>query len=224
MFPEPQTPVIRETVNISSKHFGTVVTIEVGPEKKAFVIHKGLLCFYSDYFRAAFNGSFKEAIEAKLSLREESADLFYIVNGFFYTNQLRRDDQIGSQLHLTTLGDLWVLGDRYLMPALQNTAMDAYIRKISGQHGHGSPESIERRYRQTHAGSPLRRVFVDWQAHKLKLNKKILREWPKEALADFAIALFDMKSKHQGTSKLPSPEERDKCFYHVHAEGEHCEV
>lgn len=68
-----------------SEYFQGVVTIEVGPEKKAFIIHKDLLCFYSDYFRAAFNGSFKEAIDGKLSLPNEKAELFDIVNYFVYT-------------------------------------------------------------------------------------------------------------------------------------------
>lgn len=47
------------------------MTVEVGPDKTAFKIHKDLLVFYSDYFRGAFNGSFQEAVEGKLSLPDE---------------------------------------------------------------------------------------------------------------------------------------------------------
>ncbi|KAG9583452.1 hypothetical protein KCU77_g11236, partial [Aureobasidium melanogenum] len=240
---QPQTPTIKKAVSPSSsavhlrgpfqavsvpgrrplsEHFGTVVTITVGPQKKAFVIHKDVLCFCSDYFRAAFNGSFKEAIEGKLSLPDEDADLFYIVNGFVYTRQLRQEDrQTGPQLSHRTLGQLWAFGDRYLMPALQNTAMDACIKRISlSNNGWFTGESMEREYGQTSEGSPLRRFLVDWQAHKSEQSKERLGQWPQEALVDLATTLSSMKSEHRGINKLP--DDRGKCYYHVHAEGEHC--
>lgn len=51
-----------------SEHFQESVILIVGPKKKAYTLHKELLCFYSDYFRAAFNGSFKEATERKIEV------------------------------------------------------------------------------------------------------------------------------------------------------------
>ncbi|KAG9644618.1 hypothetical protein KCU64_g11259, partial [Aureobasidium melanogenum] len=194
----------------SSEHFGAVVTDEVGPEKKAFVIHKDLLFFYSDHFRTAFKGSFKEAIEGKLSLPDADADLFYIVNGFLYTRQLRQqDNRMGPNLNGVTLGDLWVFGDRYLMPLLQNTVMDAYIKKASMLNSFFTSGTMTRRYRQTSTGSQLRRFLVDWQAHRSIQFKEVLEQWPQEALADLAIKLSSMKPEHRGINRLP--DDRDKC-------------
>ncbi|KAH0369043.1 hypothetical protein KCU65_g3532, partial [Aureobasidium melanogenum] len=205
----------------ASEHFGTLVTIEVGPEKKAFAIHKDVLCFYSDYFRAAFNGSFKEANEGKLSLPDEDADLFYIVNGFVYTRLLRQEDrQTGPQLTHHTLGQLWAFGDRFLMPLLQNTAMDAYVKRITTLKCGFAPATMAREYQHTSTGSPLRKFLVDWQAHRSIQSKEHLGQWPQEALADLAIVLSSMKTEDRGIDKLP--DDRDKCYYHVHAEGEHC--
>ncbi|CAD0092595.1 unnamed protein product, partial [Aureobasidium mustum] len=229
--PDPASSTIRERTSSQavstlskkpqSEHFGTLVIIEVGPQKKAYSIHKDLLCFYSDYFHRAFNGSFKEAVEGKLSLPDADADLFYIVNGFLYTRQLRsQDNQTGPDLGFTTLGNLWGFGDRYLMPLLQNTAMDAYIKRAYTLKGTFSAQSIARRYRETFPGSPLRRFLVDWQAHKSEQSREKLGNWPQEAVVDLAIALFSMKPEHRGINKVPN--DRGKCYYHVHAEGDHC--
>ncbi|THW86270.1 hypothetical protein D6D18_07559 [Aureobasidium pullulans] len=39
----------------SKKLYKETVKILVGPEKEVYSVHKELLCFYSDFFRAAFN-------------------------------------------------------------------------------------------------------------------------------------------------------------------------
>lgn len=185
------------------------------------MIHKDLLCFYSDYFRGALNGSFKEAIEGKISLPDANADLFYIVNGFLYTRELRQqNNRMNSDIDLVTLGQLWIFGDRYLMPFLQNTTMDAYIKRASMMNMVFSPRLMVRKYEETSKGSQLRKFLVDWQAHRSTQSKWRLENWPQEALADLALVLSSMKPEHRGINKLP--DDRDKCYYHVHAEGEHC--
>lgn len=88
---------------------------------------------------------------------------------------------MGSDLTGLTLGDLWVFGDRYLMPLLQNTAMDACIKRISACNGWMSSGTMVFRYQQTPRGSQLRRMLVDWQAHRSKQSKEKLEEWPQEA-------------------------------------------
>jgi len=45
----------------STAALGDIVAIEVGPEKKQYQVHKDILCHYSEYFPAAFNGSWKES-------------------------------------------------------------------------------------------------------------------------------------------------------------------
>jgi hypothetical protein len=40
---------------------GEVVTLCIGPDRKLYYVHKQLLCHHSGYFRAAYNGSWKEA-------------------------------------------------------------------------------------------------------------------------------------------------------------------
>ncbi|THY80361.1 hypothetical protein D6C92_10628 [Aureobasidium pullulans] len=133
--PTTKTPsAVTKAVSVTSKAppngsncFRGIVVVEVGPEKQAFSIHKDLLCFYSDYFRGAFDSSFKEAAEGKLSLPTEDPAIFDIFNGFIYTRQLRdATDVRGLDLLYGTLVALWIFGDKYIVPALQNKAIDAF--------------------------------------------------------------------------------------------------
>lgn len=196
------------------------MAIEVGAKKKPFIVHKDLLGHYSDYFGAAFNGSFKEAIEGKLSLLDEFAEVFDIFNAFIYTNQLRDNDGvIGKDLSAITLVCLWLLGDRHLVPALQNAAADALMKSMA-ELNISPGNAMTLIYDQTIDGSPLRRLVLDSQVHRAACNKDNLAKWPQEALVDLAMAFSDRTPTSRKGSKIPVS--HDKCCYHVHAEGEHC--
>ncbi|KAI5251711.1 putative autophagy protein Apg5 [Aureobasidium subglaciale] len=164
--------------------FASLVTVEVGAEKKRFTIHKNLLCFYSDYFRGAFNGNFKEANEKKISLPDEDLGLFWIFHGFIYTNRLcDTDDKAGSDIQSRVLIKLWFFGDKYLAPAFQNMAMDCLIKRIN-ENGLKTNVVIKNIYNNTMSGSPLRKVVVDWQTYVINTTKEKLAEWPMEALVN----------------------------------------
>jgi hypothetical protein len=90
-------------------------------------MHKDILIFYSDYFRGAFNGSFSEATEGKISLADERVDVFSLVNQFVYTRQL--SDKVDSHLEYEILIRAWIFGEKYLMPALQNKVMTAAMKQ-----------------------------------------------------------------------------------------------
>lgn len=93
-------------------------------------MHKGLICFYSDYFDRAFNGAFKEASDKSVSLPNECQHLFAIFRGWLYTRELRdADDRVAQNLPCDVLVKLWVLGDKYLVPLLQNHVVDIYRLK-----------------------------------------------------------------------------------------------
>lgn len=64
---------------------GPKVAIVVGPEQVTFKIPRGLLCHSSKFFDRALNGSFKEAVEQKISLEEDTVEAFQIVVQHMYT-------------------------------------------------------------------------------------------------------------------------------------------
>ncbi|THY79988.1 hypothetical protein D6C95_09732, partial [Aureobasidium pullulans] len=132
--------------------------------KQGFHIHKGVLSFWSDYYRGMLNGSFREAKEKTLT-SDEDPYIFTIFESFCYTNQLT-DGAVtkGTDLLFTTLVRLWIFGDRVIAPALQNMAMTALMEKSVT----GNVVPIERVlyvYENTMPRSPLRRWFIDRIAH-----------------------------------------------------------
>lgn len=132
-----------------------IVTIRFEKSKQGFHIHKGVLSFWSDYYRGMLNGSFREAKEKTLT-SDEDPYIFTIFESFCYTNQLT-DGAVtkGTDLLFTTLVRLWIFGDRVIAPALQNMAMTALMEKSVT----GNVVPIERVlyvYENTMPRSPLR--------------------------------------------------------------------
>ncbi|KAI4847774.1 hypothetical protein E4T44_04323 [Aureobasidium sp. EXF-8845] len=201
--------------------FQTIVSVEVGTQKKAFLIHKDLLIFYSDYFRAAFNGSFSEATERKISLSDERVDVFSVVNQFVYTRQLSH--QLDSDLQWEVLFRTWLFGNKYLMPSLQNKVMSVLFAK--NKKTNVVPTLwLKLTYDNTLPGSPLRSFIVDFTAYKLDITiPEFGKLWPHEALIDL-LKVVGAKSKEDiGSYTLPEANNR-KCYYHIHADGEDCDT
>lgn len=56
------------SVTISDYIDVSIVQVIVGQSKKAFIMHRGILCKVAPYFRAAFEGNFLEGVEQMLKL------------------------------------------------------------------------------------------------------------------------------------------------------------
>ena len=65
-----------------------MVTVLVGPEKRRFDLHKGLITSRSDFFKAAFMGKFKE-VDGTLTLPEKDPATFKHFVYWLYTGTLK---------------------------------------------------------------------------------------------------------------------------------------
>ncbi|KAI5212217.1 hypothetical protein AUEXF2481DRAFT_24503 [Aureobasidium subglaciale EXF-2481] len=204
----------RSTATASA--FRGLVTIEVGPNEQVFSIHKDLLSFYSDYFRGAFENGFKEAVEGKMSLLDEDSETFYIFNTFVYTRGLRNAQGLeGSKLSFSTLIDLWLLTWSSTASKRNQTRRDVY----RGTH------TYTRSTRTLYMGAPLRRNMIDLMAYVDVIGDrkrdKVIAAWPLEGLVDLASTLSKKTAEEFGDYHLPK-HKREKCYYHIHNEGEKC--
>lgn len=172
--------------------------------------------FYSDYFRGAFNGSFKEAIEGQVSLPEEREDMFDIFTQFLYSRVLADDRD--EKISFDTLVDIWLFGDKYLVPSLQNSAMDSLGKRVEAEHLIPTSQ-IENFWEKTLPSSPLRKYILERTAYKMNAScfQMYENKWTREALVDLVKTLFDKED----TRKYVFPP-REKCYYHIHKEGEKC--
>ncbi|THW58001.1 hypothetical protein D6D19_10466 [Aureobasidium pullulans] len=226
--PTTKTPsAVTKAVSVATKIppgncFKGIVTVDVGPEGTSFMVHRDLLVFYSDYFRGAFNSSFKEAVECKLKLPDERVDVFSIFNKFIYTRQLF-DEDVDPTWQL--LIEVWLFGDKHIVPALQNEVMDTLIAKNAKLNLIPAAE-LQTIYDNTLHSSPLLRIVVDWVTYKSEMQRSLKSEktdfhWPHEALVDLAIGLGSKKAEKLGGYVMPA-ENLARCYYHVHNEGESC--
>jgi hypothetical protein len=196
------------------------------------VLHQGLLCFYSDFFRAAFEGSFKEASERKIELSDVLTNTFEAFQVWLYSQSLRNfeDSQDSTKLlefpSFQTLARLWVFGDMYQIPLLQNSAIDALMSKLrEGKSFDMTVVAIA--YQHTMRASPLRKLAIDTCVFRMShpagensIFKDVnLCNWSTEAFVDFARCMSDAWERK--LPKLVMPE-RTKGYYHVHGTGEQC--
>ncbi|KAH0372210.1 hypothetical protein KCU65_g1355, partial [Aureobasidium melanogenum] len=216
----------------SRKHFKQTVTIHVGTFKQPFILHKGLLCFYSDFFRAALEGSFKEANEGKVELPDVKVEVFEAFQVWLYSRSLRNieDHEESSERQklpsFQTLAHLWVFGDKYQIPLLQNNCIDALLAK-NKEESQFDTTVVQIAYFDTMHGSPLRKLAIDicvfdmchGPAHKSIFINANSPNWSQEALIDFASCISAAWQHKLPWGAVPS---RDKCHYHVHAAGERC--
>lgn len=149
------------------------VYILVGPEKVKFGAHRGILCQYSSYFRAALSGCFKEAEEGVVILPADDPVLYKIFVTWLYSRRLRKDHKDGEDTPCQPedLAKLYVFGDARGIPALKNDVIDSFVTERHTIH----KEVIPYIYDNTPEGSPLRRLMVDlinWQYNMSTQKRK----------------------------------------------------
>ncbi|KAL2027397.1 hypothetical protein VTO58DRAFT_111488 [Aureobasidium pullulans] len=209
----------------STEHYNGIVTVVVGSKKKSYSLHKGLLCFYSDYFRAAFNGSFKEATDGKIELMDVEPEVFDIFQVWLYSRRLQAPAD--SVLYFSTLGQLWVFGDKHQIPLLQNEVMDEIFAKEAKLKVFHT-KLVNLAYEHTPVGSPLRKAVIEIIGHSMRLQEddggafqlSCQSNWSVESLID-VVRVLD-KIRKENKLVFPAMPVRDNCFFHVHGKDEHC--
>ncbi|KAH0162774.1 hypothetical protein KCU67_g5806, partial [Aureobasidium melanogenum] len=181
------------------EHFQETVTLIVGTEKKPYTVHKDLLCFYSDYFRAAFQGSFKEAAERKIDLLGVQEDVFEHFQVWLYTRRLDF-----ATLSFKAIVELWVFGDQHQIPLLQNYTVDGLFDKRVKENGFPT-SAIPFVYDNTPTGSALRRAVIEI-ASSLALQdpeRTTLSpdRWSVESLIDL-VRVIDARPRDLGKTNI----------------------
>jgi hypothetical protein len=219
------------TDHLDSGLYRSSVTLIVGAAKVQYTLHKGLLCFYSDFFRAALNGSFKEATEHRIELPEVEIDVFEAFQVWLYTQSLPKNEIMPIMVYpeWPLLVSLWIFGDGHQIPLLQNNVMDAMLEKV-GKDLQAPTKVLNLAYDNTLHNSPLRKALTDIMAYRSKMpagedsdEVKFIplsasESWPKQACLDVIAEM-----SRGWTNKVPRHglPKRERCHYHVHAKGEH---
>lgn len=185
---------IHKKSRLNRELFDAVVQVKVGPEK-TFIIHKGLLCNSAAYFKAAFEGGFKESQSQVLELPEDDPVMFSHFELWLYSGNILESHETVKDISWKVLTDLYFFGEAREIPSLQNEAIDICICKNIASRVTPTLQ-IKRVYENTPENSPLRRLFVDWMTYQSDPTDS---EWfgddredryPKQFLFDLVVSLY----------------------------------
>lgn len=192
-----------------------MVTIKVSLDEAedTFAVHKNFICFYSPYFKAAFNGSFEEGESQTLNLEDASPSAFAIFVNWLYTQRIEEPNS--DKLTMSNLLELWLLADRILIPRLQNETL-AILNKARYEHYSGG--KFKRVYDNTHEGSPLREYLVSLAGTKCGANIKYPESYPHEMLVDI-VNYGRAEKRTQASSKWVRYSEEELKKFYVEEQG-----
>ncbi|TVY73304.1 hypothetical protein LSUE1_G005518 [Lachnellula suecica] len=187
----PKGPIFRNPSEL--------VTLEFGPEKVKFLIHKEFACHYSPVLKAAFNSEFLEGQTKVYTLDEPIEDTGRLFTHWIYTQQLSiiGFEHWNSKNTDMALVQLWVLADKLLIPQLQNQAIRELHRAQMGPLDVGDPRipfsTINYLYENTPRGSPLRKYIINMCALYVDEQYYLTNssEFPKEMLLELVVAFAE---------------------------------
>ena len=187
-------------------------------EPVKFTIHKPLLVESADFFRAAFEGGFKEAGEGKLSLPDDSSDVFQRFQLWLYSGSPMNPDEDLKEIGWDIFIRLYVFAEKYDLVDLQNITIDFFMarQRILREIPTGmAPVNLI--YENTSERSPLRRILVDKTAQLADLSQHFkddifIFETRDDFKSDVLGALYLLA--HKGAKKHDW--DRLGCTYHIH--------
>ena len=201
-----------------------MVDIFVGAERKQFHLHHDLLCDRSDYFKACFEGDFKEADQKELYLPEDVIESFGLFVRWLYGAPLKK---ISSKDELSVYFTLFVLANKLCLEHLRNETMDQILRfhRTSTYPVPIDYQILRFIYRNTSDRDSIRKYLVElaaWTAVSewvdgLSTDEQSLFREGGDLAVDFGISLSKFHAKWDSDDHYwNDPRTKTNCTYHKH--------
>lgn len=211
---------------------GGVITIYVGPKRKEYQVHKGLLAS-NDYW-SKFLGSKLAEDSQIVHLPKQHPDIWDLFVNWLYRGSLKdisveKVDVAENQARQYI--SLYICAEEWAIPALQNKIMDKL---------HGWPTAIRYWVYQGSIGhvyeaiprdSPLRSYLVDsflaesswWEANcENGGGAAQLKSQLDYGNQEFVLECFEALIQLTPKLKLRAPDRKIACTYHKHEDGKRC--
>ncbi|KAF7863070.1 hypothetical protein EAF04_007153 [Stromatinia cepivora] len=210
------------------------VDIYVGPEKKLFRIHRGILCDKVPYFQKMFSSGFIEGLEGKVFFPEDSPQSFDIFYGWVYLGTLPTFKFVvegGKSGFNWNPIFLYILADKLCLVELMDQSFDIYFEALAKADGMPRVEWVEKVYELTPMGSPLRKfmchtmyyVFSNFRSERSNAS------WSTDEVAmvmkshpDFAMDFLNLLRSNPVGVAAKDPYQLPKCDFHCHGKDEPC--
>jgi len=187
------------------------VTLIVGPEEKKMFVHGTYLTRDSDFFKAALKKEWIEGEIRAIKLPEEDSETMAHYMTFVYSNKLpfdgiepKKKEDFSPRWPI--LIDLYEYGERFLCRSIQNAVIKEMILLTRTKDGKGerwypTSSNVDRAYRGTPAGSPIRRLLVDMHV-TTGANSWLSAEPNAQFLADLAKAFYEKMDHHKAFAEF----------------------
>ncbi|KAJ8071944.1 hypothetical protein OCU04_002248 [Sclerotinia nivalis] len=210
------------------------VDIYVGPEKKLFRIHRGILCDKVPYFQKMFSSGFVEALEGKVFFPEDSPQSFDLFYGWVYLGTLPTFNCVDgggeSGFNWNPLL-LYFLADKLCLVELMDKSSDIYFEGLAKSGRIPKTEWVEKVYELTPMGSPLRKFMCHsmYYVFSTLRSERIEATWTTDGVAmvmkshpDFAIDFLNLLRSNPVGIAAKDPTKLPKCDFHCHGKDEPC--
>ena len=211
---------------------GGLITIYVGPKRKEYQVHRGLLASI-DYWSKVLDSKLAEdsQIMHLPNQRSESWDLFvnWLYRGSLKDISVEKGDVAENQARQYI--SLYIRAERWAIPTLQNKIMDKLHAWTTPSCYWFASYSILHVYEQTPKGSPLRSYLVDsflakssWLEANTENGGWAARLKSQLDYGNQGFVLECMEALMQLTPKLKlrAPDRKSACTYHKHEDGKKC--
>lgn len=167
-----------------------------------FQVYRGLLCFDSGYYNNLLNGAFADSGKDLVTIKDLSLSRFKTILLWLNTRRLHAPLSAALPLPLSfpLIFELYVFGDKYIVPRLKNAAVEACIEKIHRKWSFPSKTSIEYLYNNiTNARAPLRKLIIELYVTYANFEDRPIEEYHRNFLADVIYAQRDLVRQMQST-------------------------
>ena len=213
---------------------GGIITIYVGPKRKEYHVHKGLLAS-NDYWSKFLDSKLAEDSQSVHLPQELSGSWDLFVNWLYRGNLkdicVENKDVATNQVILYIY--LYTSAENWAIPALQNKIMDK-LSAWTTSSWECIPDIvtvIRHFYKHTVKGSPLRSYLVDsflaessgWEVNCENDGGAVrLKSQLDYGNQEFALECFEALIHLTPRSKLRAPDTKIACTYHKHEYGKRC--
>jgi hypothetical protein len=219
------------------------VKVILSASNECFVVHEELLTCYSRFFRAAFDGKFKEAKEKKITLEWSRGNTVEFCMHWLYHQRFL--DKIPSEYpdlakqwskpddacacNVEQLVHLYVFADKYEIPKLRHACIDEFYLLFEGEAtpALATAATVRIAYENLSANSPLCRLLVELHCrHDDKSNYGNAKGFEKQAWPnEFLVAVMKRYCEVLDHGLFQEVEEElDLCKYHEHTTNEERET
>ncbi|KAF7900357.1 uncharacterized protein EAF01_007659 [Botrytis porri] len=156
-----------------------IVDIHVGPQKKLFRVHRGILCDKVPYFQKMFSSGFVEGLKGKAFFPEDDPKCFDFFMGWIYFGTLRvinastALEKVEYDLNLLSL---YTFADKLCLPELMDLVLNTYKNTYEKYNRFPRVSLVSDVYQVTPKDSPLRNfmchcmyfIFVEYTSEDIR--------------------------------------------------------